>query len=201
MHLPSVRFSITVMAHPNREEWAKELAKDLGASIVWDEISNVWDTGRRSLLDADFSKSHHLVIQDDALPAVGFLDACEEIIERHPENPIGLYCSYKLKRQIKRAKLEGKRYLRAEGPRWGVAVITPTPHIEKMVAHCDRLDISNYDLRMMDYWQSRGVQCIYPLPSLVNHRPVGENPSLASAERNTTRRAIWATEDARGIDW
>jgi hypothetical protein len=194
--------SVTVMAHPSRAEWAERLARQFDCPVVWDAVGSVWDTGRRALLlSSEFDSTHHLVIQDDALPADGFLGACQTFIERYPENPIGLYASYKLKQLIKRAKREDERYLKAEGPRWGVAVITPTKHIKDMVLHGDRLDMSNYDLRMMDYWMMKGIPCVYPLPSIVNHRPVTENPSLVSEQRDTTRQAIWATNDARKFSW
>lgn len=179
------------MAHPSRELWARGLAKTLGGQVVWDERQNVWDTGRRSLLTAAEAGDYALVVQDDAILAPDFLEAVEQTILRWSSHPISYYAGTRARGAVNRARRRWKVYMREPGPRWGVAVLTPSDVVDDLISYCDEMDQPNYDLRMMDFWQSRKVDCVYTVPSLANHRPVAENPSLANDERTASRQAAW----------
>lgn len=196
-----LELSIVVMAHPSRQAWAEKLAHQLSAdAIVWDRFNNVWDTGRRSLLTG--SGSHVLVIQDDALPATNLLDIVPKVLARWPEVPIALYAGSRAKSRLKRMrKRGGVRYWRNFGPRWGVATITPTAVIRDLIAYADRLSIPNYDRRMMAYWRHRDIKCVYTAPSLVDHRPVAENPSLVDSNRVGNRQSKWFLPVAPTRGW
>ncbi len=71
-------------------------------------------------------------------------------------------------------------WVSGEGPHWGVAIIVPTEHIPDLIAWCNLCcgHIANYDARITAFYQYRGLDCWYTVPSLVNHREVSENPSL-----------------------
>lgn len=197
-----VNLSIVVMAHPSRQPWAENLARTLSAdAIVWDRQSDVWDTGRRSLLAG--TGSHVLVIQDDAVPCSNLLEIVPQVVARWPHAPIALYAGSRAKSRMKkmRKRRPGERYWRNHGPRWGVATVTPTSVIADLVTYCDRLRIPNYDRRMMAYWKHRGVLCVYTAPSLVDHRPVWENPSLVDDARVGNRQSGWFMPTAPSKGW
>lgn len=184
--------SVVVMAHPKREKWATHLSRTLGAPIVWDEQNSVWETGRRALLHHDPKATHHLVIQDDALPADDLTAKVTRAAEAHPGSPLCFYMTRRREHWIGRGiEIVGNGLLAHPGPIWGVAVANPVERIAALVAFGDRQNYRAYDRRMMDYWTSQKVPCLYSVPCLVDHRPVAENPSIVDPRRNGNRRAYW----------
>ena len=53
--------------------------------MVWDEINSMWDTARRALLSFDPKATYHVIVDDDALPADGFLEAVERATKALPQ--------------------------------------------------------------------------------------------------------------------
>lgn len=193
--------STVVMAHEKRRGMANQLATALDAPIVWDERNNVWDTGRRALLaHLDTGATHGLVIQDDADAPVDLIDGCEEMLAHVPDgHPVALYMGVARTRPrfpMRRVIRKDRSFAVFPGPWWGVAVIVPTASIPELVAFGDTQDTPNYDHRIARFYESRGIDCYYTLPSLVNHRGVR---SLLG--RGTGRRALWASRRATGHRW
>jgi hypothetical protein len=181
---PGRTLSVTIMAHPKRESMALELAMEvidqgLEAGIVWDNINNRWDTGRRSLLayDATFDqvKTHHLVLQDDAVIPDNFMELVSAALAVPPDDsPICLYTGKAISRRLKTIRTNPS-WLTMPGINWGVGLIIPTHHIEELVAFGDKRQEDNYDMRISRFYQEKGWRVWYPQPSLVNHR---HTPSL-----------------------
>lgn len=189
--------SVAIMGHPSRRRFIEGLSEELPeAEVVLDRRDDRWETGRRALLAFDPDADFHLVVQDDAilcrdLPA-GALAAAEAAGER----PVALYTGrarprrHTVARAVRRARASGSPWLAMEGPLWGVAIVLPTVHIPELVQWCDANPVPNYDRRIASFYERTGIECWYTLPSLVDHRPVAENPSLI-AGRTGNRRAHW----------
>lgn len=194
----TVSLSWVVMAHPKRAAWAEQLAAELDCPIVWDVDNTVWHTGRAAL-EAHGDGTHHVVIQDDTILHPRLKLLCERAAAHAGEHPVGLYLGTRREAWATHgtdvARRNGCGFLAHSGPIWGPGVITPVPHIAGIVAHGDRLKSPAYDRKMMDYWRLQRIDCYYTVPSLVNHRPVAENPSLVDVRRTGNRRAyLWDTD-------
>lgn len=204
--------STAIMAHPVRRAFVNDLLVELpDATVVWDEINDRWDTGRRAVLAYDPAAEWHVVVQDDAILCENFVAGVEHALAAVPAgNPVSFYTgkTRPYKSAIKRAVLEAtaneKRWLSMRGPLWGVAVALPIARIEEMVAECDGWKIPNYDMRMAEWFSLRHVDCWYSIPSLVDHRVGVENPSLVpgrgAAPARTAHRFIQGL-DPTHIDW
>lgn len=197
------------MAHPKRKRWIPDLQKKLDTTprVIWDEINDRWDTGRRSLLAYDPDATHHLVIQDDALPCRDLVAGLESMAAITKHRPVCAYMGRNPRYRvgIETAQRNGCRFIETSGPWWGVAILLPVEHIKPIVAYGDkRTDIENYDRRIGLWYARQGLSCLYTLPSLVEHRHGGQNPSLIS-HRTGTRRKAWSfvgeNASALDIDW
>lgn len=215
--------SAIVMAHPKRAAMVAELRESLDRDVpaIWDERNDLWHTGRRCLLAYDRKATHHLVIQEDAIPCRDLLAGVERACEHSGDHPISLYAGmYKprskagavgreingakgrMARAIQRGEDSAKQYgtpwLEYEGPWWGVALVLPTAHIPDLVEWGDAWTRRrNYDARIGQFYiHSRGIRCWYTMPSLVDHRTPGDdNPSLLGNDIHV------ATETGRVAHW
>lgn len=204
--------SACIMAHPKRAHFVDELRERVGEiPVIWDRDDDRWDTGRRAMLAYDPKASHHLVLQDDAMPSRNLLQAAGKAVEAAGEHPVSLYIGdvrpsqHLVMPAVKYARERNSPWLILEGPWWGVGIVMPTAHIEEMARWGERHHhIVNYDKRITKwYLREAKLQCWYTVPSLVDHRPVDENPSLV-AGRTGDRRAQWFIGEERSgleIDW
>jgi hypothetical protein len=200
-----VSLSVTVMAHPVRRVFAESLRLQLDARIVYDQIGDRWDTGRRAWQLRDLEADHHMVIQDDAVPSRHLLDSVSRALEVLPAgSPLVLYCSRTgaYRRRLLRVS-DGVSFLVAKQIIWGPAIVLPRELIGPAIEHGDRLTRSqlsrlkgNYDLRLSVYFEKAGIPVYYTWPCLVDHRDL---PSLVPG-RNGGRHAARFDLDARP-DW
>lgn len=201
--------SCAVMAHPARKlkaEWVQGHLE--GAPIIYDEKSDRWDTGRRSMLagiDPARPARFHLVVQDDALPCANFMDHVRAALSTLERGPVAFYMgrtgrSPRLNRaSLESARARGLCWLPWQGPWWGVAVAVETKDIAPMIEWGDgRPDILNYDRRMARYFDSIGRRCMYSIPSLVDHRNGLSEPSLIPGRTSLGRDALWAPKHVHG---
>lgn len=200
------KLSVAIMAHPDRKDWVPNLQKRLGgAKVIWDEKNSRWDTGRRALLAHEPDATHHLVVQDDAVLSKNFLNSCRRLIKFSEDVPVDLYMgssSAGFRRRAHQAKVNGAPWFAAAGPRWGVAVIIPVPHIPELVEWCDADRKSEaYDGKMSMYYYHKRKSCLYTMPSLVNHREVGENPSLIPGRHANRTAFFYDGESSLQTDW
>jgi hypothetical protein len=196
-----MKVSLAVMAHPSRETMVRGLLPKLpGATVVYDRHGDRWDTGRRSMLAFDPGADYHCVVQDDAVLCRDFTTQVRRALETVAgKGPVAFYagCTTKARSDgmveaVERARRTRRRWVRAPGPWWGVAVAVRTKAIPAMVRWCDERTIPNYDLRMAEYFAHRGHLCWYSVPSLVDHRVGAGNPSLIPGRGSSrTRTAAW----------
>jgi hypothetical protein len=200
------------MAHPKREAFVEQLQQELPeAEVVWDEMEDRWDTGRRAwLAQVDSGSDYSLVVQDDALICQDLLAGLAKAADVADGKPICLYTGrarpkqHTTRRMVHKALRLGTPWIELPGPWWGVGIALPTAHITNLIEWADdRTEIENYDMRIEHYYEAQEVPCLYTLPSLVEHRPVAENPSLV--EGRIHNRQAWkflgTDTSALTIDW
>lgn len=190
--------SVAVMAHPSRRHLVSELHRRLGrpVPVVWDRCNDRWDTGRRAWLEFEPDATHHLVIQDDAVPAPGLLSALEQVLPFLAERDAAM-CLYT--GRVREHRLSMRRHVKSHpcwmamgAIQWGVGIVLPVERIPAAIEHGDASTIPNYDSRLSSYWtQSLAGPVLYPLPSWVEH---ASTPSLIPG-RSGTRKAYRALGD------
>lgn len=170
------------MAHPKRVAMVSDLLErlDRPATVVWDEINDRHDTGARSMAAYDPSCTHHLVIQDDALPCRDVVLSAERLLTYVPEdNPVSLYLGNAqpfrraVNAAVARADDEDVSFVVMDGIYWGPGIIVPTSTLPDLLAWYETKKakrFANYDNRTSVFYERLQVPCWYPWPSLVDHR-------------------------------
>jgi hypothetical protein len=193
-----VTLNVAIMAHPRRKHAAKRLAAATGAQIVWDERDDEWHTGARAIAAYDPTATHHLVLQDDALPIDDFLEHAAAALEHRPDDLVSFYLGTSRPPQWQaavddacmRAEDAGAAWITAPALLHGVAIAIPTTAIPQMLAWCQPLTVP-YDQRIGMYWRRVLEQrVLYTWPSLVDHddtRSLVQHPD--GAPRTAIRRA------------
>ncbi|WP_017558246.1 hypothetical protein [Nocardiopsis baichengensis] len=99
--MSDVRLSAAVMAHPQRAGTARSLADRLpefGAEVVWDPDPDgppsALRSARAAWAAAPPEATHHLVLQDDALPVDGFGDRLTALLRARPEAAFSLFTEW-----------------------------------------------------------------------------------------------------------
>ena len=192
--------SITVMAHPRRKVMAEALAGTVDARVVWDEKNDRADTGCRAIIAHDPAATHHLVLQDDAIPCDRLTERVTHALRRVPvRSPLSLYLGKpnpmgrEMTEIAAKADQLGASYIVMGRLLWGVAIVYPTVIIPELLAWCDGSKVPQYDRRVSRWFQSQHIDCWYTWPSLVDH---DDGPSLhhprARADGRRARRWIGA---------
>lgn len=181
----TVRLSVSVMAHPVRYEWTEDLLNRTGLSwdhVVWDQGKGRWDTGRRAWELADPDASHHLVLQDDALPCQDLILGLEMALARIPAHRVlislffgtphaGAQGLSAKERAIGRAQQVGASWIILRSLNWGLGIVLPTAVVPNMLDWCDQQTYPEYDKRVGLYARDvLGWKTWYTWPSLVEHR-------------------------------
>lgn len=205
-----MKLSAAIMGHPKRAGFIEDLKKELpGVPVVLDTKNDRWDTGARSLMSYASDATHHLVVQDDAVLCQDFIEGCERVAQSAGDLPVCLYIGQvrpharTVVPAVAHVRDSGKAWLSMAGPWWGVAVIIPTRYIPKLCEWgATRKHIVNYDKRMARWFYLQKIDCLYTVPSLVDHRSEDENPSLVNGRRGD-RRAQYFIGDRSplDIDW
>lgn len=205
----TLSISVAVMAHPSRSEMVDDLLErlDAPATVVWDEIQDRHDTGVRSLEAFDPDCTHHMVIQDDALPCrdlvAGVTEALERVPEGHPfSGYIGRVKPYRAKINaiIEKAHADVS-FIRMAGIYWGPCVVLPTAALPQLCPWFrGATGIENYDKRMSEWFKSQKLECWYSWPSLVDHRG-DESLTHGHAGKRRAHHALAPEESALDANW
>jgi len=172
-----VRLSVAVMAHPRRRTAAEHLARQLDATLVWDERDDEWHTGARAIATYDPTADFHLVLQDDALPVPEFLEHASAALEHRPGDLVSFYLGTSRPPQWQaavddacmRAEDAGAAWITAPVLLHGVAVAIPTAAIPTLLTWCE-LSTIPYDQRIGMHWRINLRRPVYySWPSLVDH--------------------------------
>jgi len=175
-----------IMAHPRRTGWALELSDQTGLPIVWDEINTVWDTAKRAwrhgLAQAGPDTRHVVVLQDDAIPCLDLIPTLEVISGLYPLEPFCLtVIDYRLhgsKRDYMKAVQDGQPFWASNAAVSAVGLMLPVRDVEPMIQSGDEFHTIHDDLKVRQFYKRQGRKLLFPIPGLLQHRNVDENPSL-----------------------
>jgi hypothetical protein len=171
-----------IMAHQKRWAWAELLSVQTGLPIVWDEINEVWDTAKRAWRAHDPDATHHVVLQDDAIPCKDLMATLQQISDMHPTEPFCLtvidYRLHGAKRDYEKAVDSGQPFWKSNAAVSAVGLMIPVKDIAPMITYGESYNTIHDDLKIRNYYKSLGRKLTFPIPSLLQHRPVEVNPSL-----------------------
>ncbi len=206
-----MRITATVMAHPKRQDRARELHIELmqypfaDTSITFDEVNEEWHTGKRALLAGVGKGDFHVVIQDDAILTPDFYENIENAIKALDIKTIfSLYTgtSRPLGRRVKAAvdKSPDGSWLRHHQLFWGVGIVIPTDHILPMLEFVEDIQLQ-YDNKIGEFYCQNGLPVYYCIPSLVDHDDAagsllghGQSPEPRVAHRLATGLVNWSNK-------
>jgi hypothetical protein len=198
--------SVAVMAHPRRQRLTDELLQvlDAPAQLVLDRHNDEWDTGRRAWDAHDPSATHHLVLQDDAIPCLNLVAGLARALTYVPPHAIvSLYLGTRrpmrntVQRAVDDARAQNAAWVVMPHLNWGVGVVLPTETIPDMLDHADRHPGRAYDRRIGRWYFENGWPTWCTWPSLVDH---ADGPSLNNYLGR--RQAHWFAEgSALDVDW
>ncbi len=206
------RCSVAIMAHPDRAEWVADLRAALRPfepTVVWDRHGNEWDTGRRALLAYEPEATHHVVLQDDAVPCRDLIPGIEAALDAIPDPAraaLGLYLGQtkprpgKIAQAVAAADDAEAVWIVLRELLWGVGVVLPVWTIPPLVREQDRSGLPEYDRRISRWLVRAEIPVWYPWPSLVDHR---DGPSLLAHGGGERRawRFLGADASALGVEW
>lgn len=184
-----MKISIRIMAHPKRREWAEELSEKLECPIIWDEKNNVWDTCRRSWLSAlEEDSDYCLVIQDDAVLCTNFDEKLIELLFDNQFPAYQLYYGNDKRKKLKDSIIKGFKWGEMM---WGVAIMLRTELVGEMIRFGDSHPAWQDDVKIKHFLRSKGIKTAFPVPGLVDHRPISENPTLTECVDFDKKSPVW----------
>lgn len=207
--------STVIMAHQRRKTWAEDLAHELDAEIVWDRRNDRIGTGLRCLQAYDPAATHHLVVQDDAVVCRDLIPALEVATKVSEDRIVGLYLGAgrplsrpRISQLAAAADQRGVVWISWPGTIWGVAILYPVAHLDRLIRSYRHATQPRYDGRIENCARKHGSRWWYTWPSLVDHRDAPANPSIANADHPDARkpgrvayRFIGADRSALDVDW
>lgn len=161
------------MAHPKRQEFAKELSQALQAPIVYDRINNIWDTCRRAWLSqVSVGAEYTLVLQDDVILCKDFRKKAEAFIEakeKEGDFVFSFFAGQMLAQRIKMARVAKQDFVISGMIYNEVALCMKTEYIPAMVKWSDDREATT-DQEIGRWATMRRLKIMYSVPSLVDHR-------------------------------
>lgn len=137
--------------------------------------------------------THHLIVQDDVVLAVGFASQLEQLIKRWPRHAIALYVNWNSpynSYRVRCAVMAGRSW--APMPRWEwvptLGVVLPADHARGVAAFMQTLPDSfkSDDWAVANYCQAHDIPMLAAVPHLLEH---GDDRSAAGNEWAGPRRA------------
>lgn len=202
MHVPDVaarRASLTTLLRGLGNSADVEVIKDTRRIGVWPMARRAWLSAGRG------GVSHHLLLQDDALPCADLVATCELLAGLAPESPI---CLFDMSKATKDAVAAGTNWVARSSLSSSLGLIMPVDLAHNAVRWADQNVIPSLvhdDVRFSMYFQAIGRLVMLTAPSLVEH--VGDeslvgNPRFLPGRKE--RRAslfIGAGVSGLSIDW
>lgn len=198
-----MKLSVALMCHASRRHLWQPLAGQLGDVTVCEDDGRLgrWGNGRRALLAYDKSATHHLVLQDDAVPAEDLRIGIEEWLTHLPDAILCLYAGkLAVWRQTVTKYATPPCWLRMSHVQWGVGLVMPTHTIADTVKIGDRLTtVKNYDWRYsLANHKTHRLPVYYPTPSWVEH---AETPSTVPGRKPNRHALTCLSEYDSVLDW
>jgi hypothetical protein len=204
-----VRLGGAVMSHPRRRETAERLlarAGDWPLRLALDPQPDGPPTSLRTAVRAwsavAAEHTHQLVLQDDAIPAPGFFERVQDVVEAVPDAAIALFTSWSSRNgaAVRLGALRDASFVRATDEYTPtVALVLPADIARGYAGYAAAYGEGwSDDVTMLRYLRSCGVPCYLSVPNLVEHDDV---PSVASNDAHGLRRAACYTGAPVGSGW
>lgn len=223
--MPDVALSVAIQHHPARAPLAHRLFNMLGdcpdlaegaragVRVITDPqpngATNPWRTARLAWSDTPDWATHQLVIQDDALPCVNFIEAARRAITARPDVAVAFFLNYlafTTSTQMVAASRADARWVRlAEEPFVPtVALALPRAHALALALEPDPPGDIADDLATKLYADRVGLETWCTIPNLVQHDESVPSSMLGHLVPDSRQR--WATcwigdHDALALDW
>lgn len=212
-----VRLTICVQHHPARADLLTQLLSALTPAHVLvardpdpDERPSPLRTYLVALRLAPIWSTHHLVLQDDALPCADFVAAARLAIAARPEGPIAFFAPAQppeMAYRVRCARDRGETFAELEPRRWAPVVALCWP-AALAVGFLDYVEAQGWphhfradDEAVGRFLRESGVALLASVPSLVQHPDIA--PSLVGRRPRGGRVAARyvGSEDALAIPW
>ncbi|MFJ2648061.1 hypothetical protein ACIO1C_15155 [Streptomyces sp. NPDC087420] len=176
-----IRLSAAVMSHPKRADAAHALAArfpELNVRVALDPEPDGPPSSLRSARLAwaavDPEATHHLVLQDDALPTEDFLERLHALIEAHPDAALSLFTEWgsRTSYALRIAAMHGcdltpvvDDYIPC------VALVLPRELAEGFEEYvlAKAAEGEPDDVALLNYLTDRGIRTLMPVANLVDH--------------------------------
>src|SRR5690606_32581405 len=132
---------IAIMAHPERKKYIPYLLERLGdVPVIYDRKNNIWDTCRRSWLEAEvkarkIGAEYCLIVQDDAIVCDNFRERAEALLTE--DKVYSFFAGHLLQSRISHALNKGVDFVESGMIFNEVALCMRTEHVRAMVQYCD----------------------------------------------------------------
>ncbi len=184
-----------VVGHHARRQQAEALASALGAHLLIDDGNHGANWNHRRALEwAACQPCRVVVLEDDALPVLGFSKKVSDWLVRFPDDMLSFYLGtgrppqYQMQIAERLIVADKTRadYITLQRLLHGVCYSVPTQHIERVLSRWDSSKPADYAVG-----DAYGGIVVYPCWSLVDHadgEPVERHPDSAP---RTERRRAW----------
>jgi len=200
---------IRVMAHPRRRNQAEALLAQLHSDdrlVVLDPDPDGPPSPLRTAASAWAGPygeaSHRLVLQDDVLPAEGFLGLVTEAIHHRPDDPLAFYSNWNHWNgsAVRLAALSGASWARAIPDEYApsLAVALPSALAAEFADYAQRLlsrDMPPDDEALAAFLRERDRALFIAVPNLVEHKG---GDSLVGNDIQGPRLSPCFADDAAG---
>jgi len=206
-----VRLSITILHHPSRAARLPGLL-DAVQEGRWVAGVSTDDSGQPPSLAGlayNFLRAavpppgatHHLVLQDDAVPCRDFVRSVGRALQARPQHAVGLYSA---RAACRRALEQGQSWAELYGELWGLAILMPAGWWREFLQFNRAAFTSNDrfhdDARVALWlaWQGRSTWCT--VPSLLDHA-AGESLLKHNSRKSRASWALAPHESGLVYDW
>lgn len=218
-----MNLSTVIQAHPRRAHLAEGLSAcfDGAAEIVWDPAPdtsvNPWRCYRHALSLTPPDADYRLIVQEDVIVCLGFLEAARAALAAKPDVPVCFYVGghpHVHARPVREAAAAGDRFVPLNAQTWIPVVATawPVRFIEPMLSWTEKQPwppaFTADDEICGRYLQHVREIAWATVPSLVEHPDT--EPSLVRRQITggvdpSRRAAVWLEDlgycDGREITW
>lgn len=199
------QLSTVIMAHPSRLALAEALADqlpELKPDIVVDPDPHGPPSSLRTAAVAwsfvPEHATHHLVLQDDAVPCRGFADAVHAAIAQHPDTALALFTEWTsvTAHHLRLAALTGATWAEVVDEYVpSVALVLPAA-IARAFGEAATANLHTWtptdDVELMNFLRERQVSAICRIPNLIDH----DSPdSLTGNTHQGPRRSVCFADD------
>jgi hypothetical protein len=177
--------NVILVSHPSRLNYVEQLQRVIPVVTTVIDTVSAWSGHLMALRLALAHQSRVVIMEDDAIPVVGFERLAKEWADLHPDNMLSFYLGTSrpadfqplVDERMRIADLQGRRELQMPTLLHGVCYSIPTHELPRVVAALEKPGRQ----READYavGAAWGRSVVYPIESLVQHRdgaPVERHP-------------------------